>query len=302
MQSVPSAAADTSRAARTPKVFMKLDKHQVTTKQRAHVKIALSARSARSQERGTQRSSALGTGKVKVAIKRGASKSKLVGAKLVKGKAVVRLPKLARGTYKVRATFLGNALLGKARSETRTLRVVRAGGVDAARLCLDVEERARRVRRQGRLFPRHCQHGAEQTSKQHGDLHGFLHDQHGQRRDRLQGRQLPHPERGQRWRRPGAEELLPQRLDHPVRRRCGVHPSGLVHRQRDPVPGVQQRELPGRKYACGDTQNTTADCGVNGSNFTILRTEIININRAAYCDSNCLIQTATSTVPPCCRT
>ena len=29
---------------------------------------------------------------------------------------------------------------------------------------------------------------------------------------------------------------------------------------------------------------------MNGSNFTILRTEIININRAAYCDSNCLIQ------------
>ena len=94
IQSVPSAAADTSRAARTPKVFMKLDKHQVTTKQRAHVKIALSARSARSDERGTQRSSALGTGKVKVAIKRGASKSKLLGGKLVKGKAVVRLPKL----------------------------------------------------------------------------------------------------------------------------------------------------------------------------------------------------------------
>ena len=87
----------------------------------------------------------MGTGKVKVAIKRGASKSKLVGGKLVKGKAVVRLPKLARGTYKVRATFLGNAVLGKARSETRTLRVVRAGGVDAAGCASTVFERARRV-------------------------------------------------------------------------------------------------------------------------------------------------------------
>ena len=49
-------------------------------------------------------------------------------------------------------------------------------------------------------------------------------------------------------------------------------------------------ELPGRKYACGDTDNPTTDCGVTGSNFTILRTEIINSNRAAYCESSCLIQ------------
>ena len=129
IQSAPS-AADTSRAARTPKVFMKLEKRQITTKQRARVKIALSVRGARSQARGALRPSGLGTGRVKVAIKRG-SKNKLVSAKLVKGKAVVRLPKLRRGTYKVRATFLGNALLGKARSEIRTLRVVRPGGVAA---------------------------------------------------------------------------------------------------------------------------------------------------------------------------
>ena len=55
-------------------------------------------------------------------------------------------------------------------------------------------------------------------------------------------------------------------------------------------PACSNGSCPAGKYACGDTQNTTADCGVNGSNFTILRTEIININRAAYCDSNCLIQ------------
>ena len=36
--------------------------------------------------------------------------------------------------------------------------------------------------------------------------------------------------------------------------------------------------------------NATSDCGVTGSNFTILRTEIINSNRAAYCESSCLIQ------------
>jgi hypothetical protein len=44
------------------------------------------------------------------------------------------------------------------------------------------------------------------------------------------------------------------------------------------------------KYACGDPNNATTQCGVGYKNFTILRTEIINTNRAAYCQSNCLIQ------------
>jgi hypothetical protein len=43
-------------------------------------------------------------------------------------------------------------------------------------------------------------------------------------------------------------------------------------------------------YACGDINNATADCGLNGSNFTVLRTEIIHMNRAAYCESTCTIQ------------
>lgn len=44
------------------------------------------------------------------------------------------------------------------------------------------------------------------------------------------------------------------------------------------------------KYACGDPNNATTDCGVGYQNFTILRTEIINTNRAAYCESTCTIQ------------
>lgn len=43
-------------------------------------------------------------------------------------------------------------------------------------------------------------------------------------------------------------------------------------------------------YACGDPNNATTDCGTGYRNFTILRTEIINSNRAAYCESNCTIQ------------
>jgi hypothetical protein len=44
------------------------------------------------------------------------------------------------------------------------------------------------------------------------------------------------------------------------------------------------------KYACGDPGNATTECGVGYKNFTILRTEIVNTNRAAYCESTCTIQ------------
>jgi len=43
-------------------------------------------------------------------------------------------------------------------------------------------------------------------------------------------------------------------------------------------------------YACGDPNNQTTECGVTGTHFTILRTEIINSNRAAYCEFTCTIQ------------
>jgi len=55
-------------------------------------------------------------------------------------------------------------------------------------------------------------------------------------------------------------------------------------------PACSNGGCPAGKYACGDLGNATWDCGVTGSNFTILRTEIINSNRAAYCEVNCLIQ------------
>ncbi len=244
IQSVPSAAADTSRAARTPKVFMKLDKHQVTTKQRAHVKIALSARS---QERGTQRSSALGTGKVKVAIKRGASKSKLVGAKLVKGKAVVRLPKLARGTYKVRATFLGNAVLGKARSETRTLRVVRPGGVDAAGCASTSSKVPDGSDGRGGCFPGTANTGPNKPASSMATYTGSctINTANVVIASKVVNCRTLNVASG------GGGLVLKNSYlngcDHPVRGRCGVHRAGLVHRQRHPVPGVQRRELPGRE-------------------------------------------------------
>ena len=43
-------------------------------------------------------------------------------------------------------------------------------------------------------------------------------------------------------------------------------------------------------YACGDPNNATTECGVGYKNFNIRRTEILNTNRAAYCESNCIIE------------
>lgn len=59
-----------------------------------------------------------------------------------------------------------------------------------------------------------------------------------------------------------------------------------------PYPACSDGSCPAGKYACGDPGNATTDCGVTGSNFTILRTEIVGSNRAAYCEAPgpCLIQ------------
>ncbi len=43
-------------------------------------------------------------------------------------------------------------------------------------------------------------------------------------------------------------------------------------------------------YACGDPNNAATECGVGYRNFTIVRTEIMHTNRAAYCESTCTIQ------------
>lgn len=118
----------TSGAATTPKLFMKLDKHRVTTKQRAQVKVALSARATRWAGTGARQSSGLGSGEVKVVAK-GGGKSRPVRAQLVAGKATVSLPRLPNGIYRVRAKFLGNDLLGKAKSPYRRLTVVAGGDV-----------------------------------------------------------------------------------------------------------------------------------------------------------------------------
>jgi hypothetical protein len=48
-------------------------------------------------------------------------------------------------------------------------------------------------------------------------------------------------------------------------------------------PACANNACPAGKYAC-------TQCSIGGSNFTVLRTESINTNRAVWCDSHCLIQ------------
>ncbi len=55
-------------------------------------------------------------------------------------------------------------------------------------------------------------------------------------------------------------------------------------------PACAGNACPAGKYACGDPNNATTDCGVGYKNFKIYRTEIINTNRAAYCEYNCIIE------------
>lgn len=289
IQSAPSAAAaDTSRSTRTPKVFMKLDKHQVTTKQRAQVKIALSVHSARSQEPGALRSPGFGTGRVKVAIRGGGNKSKQVSAKLVKGKAAVRLPKLSRGIYKVRATFLGNAVLGKARSEIRTLRVVGPGGVGAAGCAAAGSNVPDGSDGRGGCFPGTANTGPKAAAGTMATYGGSC---------TITAANTVIDSKVVNCRtidvRAAGFVLKNSYLNGAIVQSSGAASYTVTDSFIDSgvqFPACSNGSCPAGKYACGDINNQTTDCGVNGSNFTVVRTEIINTNRAAYCQSSCLIQ------------
>ena len=218
----------------------------------------------------------------------GGGKYERASAKLVKGKAVVRLPKLPRGVYKVRATFLGNALLGEARSGIRTLRVARLGGVDASGCASTASNVPDGSDGRGGCFPGPTNTGPNKPASSMATYTGSC-----------------------------TINAVNTVIDSKVVncRAIDVRASGFVLKNsylngaivqssdadsytvQDSFidnavsyPACGDGSCPAGKYACGDTGNATTDCGVGGSNFTILRTEIINTNRAAYCQFNCLIQ------------
>jgi hypothetical protein len=123
-----SAAASTSASAarasaKTPKVFVALKKNKVTTKQRARVKVVVAPRVAAKAQR-------MAFGRVQVVVK-GGGKTRTVGATMADHRTVVALPRLPKGFYKVRASFLGNSALSQAKSKYKKLTVIRAGGGDS---------------------------------------------------------------------------------------------------------------------------------------------------------------------------
>jgi hypothetical protein len=106
--------AEHERAAVTkPGVRLTLKSHRITTKQRARVKVVLHPRRGSTQ--------------VDIVVIGDAGR-RTVPADLVRGRAKAKLPRLAAGTYRVRAVFPGVGRLGKARSAAKTLTVVPQGG------------------------------------------------------------------------------------------------------------------------------------------------------------------------------
>jgi hypothetical protein len=285
--------ADSHRSSRTPTVYMKLAKQQVTAKQRARVKIALGTRSARSHAPGALQRAALGSGKVAVVVVGKKGKPRTIGGTLVKGKDVVRLPKLRPGIYKVRARFLGNQLLGRAKSKIRTLRVVGAGGGGgggAAGCASSTPYSPDGPDGSGGCFPGTANTGPTKSATAMATYSGsctistpnVVIDSKV-----VNCRTLNITSGGSGF------VLRNSYLNGSIVQSGGAAPYTVQDSFIDSgvqFPACSDGSCPAGKYACGDLGNTTSDCGVNGSNFTILRTEIINTNRAAYCERNCLIQ------------
>jgi hypothetical protein len=116
----------TSRQAQTqmqtPKVTLTLRKKRVSTKQHARVEVVVRPRARQSAAERALQSQSLRTGRIKIVVN-GGGESLGVRARLVDRKALVTLPKLSSGVYRVSATFLGNKVLGKSSSRPHTLTV-----------------------------------------------------------------------------------------------------------------------------------------------------------------------------------
>ena len=268
---------------------MKLEASQITVKQRGRVKIALSARSTRPQTGSTLLKASLGSGQVKVVIVGAKGKPKGVGAKLVRGKAVVRLPKLKPGAYKVRANFMGNALLGQAKSKIRTLRVGGNGGTGAAG-CTAGAYAPGGADGRGGCFPGTANTGPNKAATAMGTYSGSctINTPNVVIDSKVVNCRTLNVASG------GSGFVLKNSyLNGSIVQSGGSAAYTVQDSFIDSgvqFPACSNGACSAGKYACGDLGNATSDCGVNGSNFTILRTEIINTNRAAYCGSNCLIQ------------
>jgi len=276
-----SAPAQTTTRAAQPKVFLALKKSRVTNKQHARAKVVVAAPGSRVQRKLF--------GQVKVLVK-GGGKTRSVVAGMADHRTVVTLPKLSRGFYKVRAEFLGNQRLGKAHSRFKKLTVIRAGGggggaASCASTTSNVPDGADG---KGGCFPGPANTGPSAPASSMGTYAGPC---------TITGANTVIDSKVVNCRtidvRAAGFVLKNSYLNGGIVQSGGTPAFTVLDSFIDSgvqYPACSNGSCPAGKYACGDTSNATTNCGVTGSNFTILRTEIINSNRAAYCESSCLIR------------
>jgi hypothetical protein len=206
---------------------------------------------------------------------------------------VVTLPKLRAGVYRVRATFLGNELLSKARSKVRTLRVGAGGGAGgaAASGCGSATPDAPDgPDGRGGCFPGPSNTGPKAPASGMAAYTGpcTINSANVVIDSKVINCATLVVAGGG-----GGLVVKNSYLNGGIVQSGGAAAYTVQDSFMDNAvnyPACSNGSCPAGKYACGDTGNQTTDCGLNGSNFTVLRTEIINTNRAAYCASNCLIQ------------
>ena len=123
---VPELAA----TAKTPRVILRLKQERVTVRGRARARVAVRPRSWQSADVQESQAKSLRPARIKVVAERG-GKRFTVRARLTNSVAEVALPRLRKGTYRVRAVFLGNELWGRSKSPYKSLTSV-AGFPNAA--------------------------------------------------------------------------------------------------------------------------------------------------------------------------
>ncbi len=116
---------ETASAHSKPAVMrLKLVAERVSTRQRAKAEVVVRPRAQATATDASQARS-LRSGRVKAVVK-GGGRSRPVNARLIDGKTMITLPRLPKGTYRVRATLLGNKVLGEIRSSSLALTVLPA--------------------------------------------------------------------------------------------------------------------------------------------------------------------------------
>jgi hypothetical protein len=259
-----------------------LKQNRVTPKQHARAKVVVSPQAARSNKV---------FGRVKIVVK-GGGKTRTVPAVLAGHRKVVTLPKLHKGVYMVRAQFLGNASLGKAHSKFKKLIVGKAAGGAAAASCTTATNVPDGSDGRGGCFPGTSNTGPNAPASSMATYTGSCTISTANvviDSKVVNCRTLVVASGG------AGLVLKNSNLNGGIVQSGGTPAFTVQDSYIDssvPYPACSNGSCPAGKYACGDTGNATTDCGVTGSNFTILRTEIVGSNRAAYCEAPgpCLIQ------------